>query len=78
MPGILTKQLSDQRSYFAFLNTVPHEEPSPKHIKIQIQNQKAISDFIHEIIPSEVYNKFNKSPSVVPNINDNILDESIQ
>ena len=76
MPGILTKQLSDQRPYFAFLNTVPHEEPSPKHIKIQ--NQKAISDFIHEIIASEVYNKFNQSPSVDPNINDNILDESIK
>ena len=35
--GILTKQLSDHQPYITFLNTVPHKEPSPKHIKINIQ-----------------------------------------
>ena len=63
----------DHEPYFTFLNPVPHKEPSPKHIKINIQNQEAISKFINEITLSDIYNKLNQSPSADPNINYNIL-----
>ena len=76
--GILAKQISDHQPYFSFLNTVPYKEPSQKLIKINIQNEKAISNFIHEIISSDVNNKLNQSPSAIPNINYNILGECIK
>ena len=76
--GILTKQLSDHQPYFTFLNTVSHTKPLPRYIKITVQNSDSISDFIHEVFSSNVYNKLDQSPNANPNMNYDILHDVMQ
>ena len=60
--GILTKQLSDHQPCFTFLNNVQLKDKPPKYItiRIQIKSQQAISNFVHDITSSDVYNKLNQ------------------
>ena len=76
--GILSKQLSDNQTYFTFLNTVSHTEPLPRYIKITVQNSHSISDFIHEVFSSNVYSKLDQSPNANPNVNYDILHDVMQ
>ena len=75
---ILTKQLSDHQPCFTFLNNVQLKDKPPKYITIRIQSQQAISNFVHDITSSDVYNKLNQSPNADPNVNYNMLHEVIK
>ena len=57
--GILTKQFSDHQPCFTFLNNVQLKDKPPKYITIRIQSEQAISNFVHDITSSDVYNKLN-------------------
>ena len=76
--GILTKQFSDHQPCFTFLNNVQLEDKPPKYITIRIQSEQAISNFVHDITSSDVYNKLNQSPTADPNVNYNMLHDVIK
>ena len=76
--GILIKQFSDHQPCFTFLNNVQLKDKPPKYITIRIQSQQAISNFVHDITSSDVYNKLNQSPTAVPKVNYNMLHEVIK
>ena len=76
--GILTKQFSDHQTCFTFLNNVQLKDKPPKYITIRIQSQQAISNFVHDITSSDVYNKLNQWPNADPNVNYNMLLEVIK
>ena len=54
--GILTKQFSDHQPCFTFLNNVQLKDKPPTYITIRIQSEQAISNFVHVITSSDVYN----------------------
>ncbi len=60
------------------LNNVQLKDKPPKYITIRIQSQQAISNFVHDITSSDVYNKLNQSPNADPNVNYNMLHEVIK
>ena len=76
--GILTKQFSDHQPCFTFLNNVQLEDKPPTYIIIRIQSEQAISNFVHDITSSDVYNKLNQSPTADPNVNYNMLHDVIK
>ena len=76
--GILTKQFSDHQPCFTFLNNVQLKDKPPKYITIRIQSEQAISNFLHDIISSDVYNNLNQSPTADPNVNYNMLHDVIK
>ena len=45
---------------------------------IRIQSEQAISNFVHDITSSDVYNKLNQSPTADPNVNYNMLHDVIK
>ena len=76
--GILTKQFSDHQPCFTFLNNVQLKDKPPKYIAIRIQSEQAISNFVHDITSSDVYNKLNQSPTADTNVNYNMLHDVIK
>ena len=78
--GILTKQFSDHQPCFTFLNNVGLQlkDNPPKYITIRIQSQQAISNCVHDITSSDVYNELKQSPTADLNVNYNMLHEVIK
>ncbi len=78
--GILTKQFSDHQPCFTFINNVGLQlkDNPPKYITIRIQSQQAISNCVHGITSSDVYNELKQSPTADPNVNYNMLHEVIK
>ena len=55
-----------------------NKDKPPKYITIRIQREQAISNFVHDITSSDVYNKLNQSPTPDPNVNYNMLHDVIK
>ena len=76
--GILTKHSSDHEPCFTFLNNVQLKDWPPKYITIRIQSEQAISNYVHDITSSDVYNKLNQSPTADLNLSYNMLHDVIE
>ena len=54
------------------------KDKPPKYITIRIQSEQAISNCVHDITSSDVYNKLNQSPTADSNGNYNMLHDVIK
>ena len=73
--GILTKQsIIGPSVVFTFQNTIPHKEPSPTHIKIDIQTKNALYKFIYDIVSSTVCNLIGLAGNLEENTEINLVD----
>ncbi len=76
--GILCKKFSDHQPYFTILNNFQLKYIPVTYIKINKQNKESIEKFEKDILASNKLNNINADLTQDPNINYNILNETIQ
>lgn len=76
--GILIDKLSDHQPYFTVLNSISFKDPPPLYVKEIKQDKDSINNFHQALSSSTCLNSLNKTLTQDPNINYNILHETIQ
>ena len=75
--GIIISDLSDHFPYFLLLDTQVVSKPPPKSITIQKFDSHSVQSFKATVASANIYNNLNKEISADPNINYNIIQNTI-
>ena len=75
--GILIKKFSDHQPCFSVLNDIKFKPDPIKYVKVAKNDEQSIANFKTELISSPIFDILVKDPKSDPNINYNILHETI-
>lgn len=76
--GIVMSKLSDHQPYFTILNNVTCKDPPPLYVKVSTNDKESIDKFHNALLTSQCIKNCNANLRQDPNINYNVLHETIQ
>ena len=76
--GVILEKLSDHQPYFTVLNNISLKDPPPKFVRVITKDKASIDNFNQAIMNSDKLNHLDTNPKQNPNINYNILHQTVQ